>query len=267
MRSGMRNSGVLSGDALFELLARPFPSHKVRWRVQRENEDGSKGQIVAYIEARDVMDRLDEVVGWKNWKDEYEKGPNGGLMCRLSIRIDGEWITKSDGADNTDLEAVKGGFSDAFKRAAVKMGIGRYLYDLPAPWVDLDRGVILEIPELPDWALPEEELEERRKRVKDARQQQKDEAGDAQPADPQQGKQETEKEPERKLMPAPEMNETEEAIVRMIFNRLKQGGDPNGGRDYTRRQEHLSDRVKEFVLERIDLFEQQMEREASEKAT
>ena len=64
----------------------------------------------------------------------------------------------------------KGGFSDALKRAAVKLGIGRYLYNLPETWVDItdtkrtqttttlmtDRTTsrILDSPELPDWALP-----------------------------------------------------------------------------------------------------------------
>ena len=76
------------------------------------------------------MDRLDEVVGPENWKDEYAPGPDGGVICGLSLRIEDEWITKWDGAENTDFEAIKGGLSDAFKRAGYKWGIGRYLYRL-----------------------------------------------------------------------------------------------------------------------------------------
>jgi hypothetical protein len=38
------------------------------------------------------------------------------------------WISRCDGADDTNIEGAKGGLSDAFKRAAVKFGIGRYLY-------------------------------------------------------------------------------------------------------------------------------------------
>lgn len=51
---------------------------------------------------------------------------NGGVECGISIKIDGEWITKWDAAENTQVEAVKGGRSGAMKRAAVQWGIGRY---------------------------------------------------------------------------------------------------------------------------------------------
>jgi hypothetical protein len=72
----------------------------------------------------------------------------------------GEWIWKYDGADDTEFQATKGGLSDAFKRAAVKWGVGRYLYHLPAVWVACrQRGgsvVLEETPQLPAWALPDE---------------------------------------------------------------------------------------------------------------
>jgi hypothetical protein len=45
------------------------------------------------------------------------------------------WVRKSDGAGETQVEGEKGAISDALKRAAVKWGIGRYLYDLDSPWV------------------------------------------------------------------------------------------------------------------------------------
>lgn len=109
------------------------------------------------------MDRLDKVVGPGNWQDEYKPGPSGGVICGISIYVyesDGAcgWITKWDGAENTDFEAVKGGLSDAFKRAGVKWGIGRYLYGLEGVWVKCEqRGksvVLKETPKLPAWALP-----------------------------------------------------------------------------------------------------------------
>ena len=46
---------------------------------------------------------------------------------------------KADGAGQTDMEAEKGALSDALKRAAVRWGIGRYLYDLKAPWIVLEQ--------------------------------------------------------------------------------------------------------------------------------
>jgi hypothetical protein len=46
-------------------------------------------------------------------------------------------ITKWDGAEQTQIEAVKGGLSGSMKRAAVQWGIGRYLYDLETNFVNL----------------------------------------------------------------------------------------------------------------------------------
>lgn len=120
--------------SIFQQLAAEFPREAISWRAQTLNREGTKALALAYIDARDVMKRLDEVVGPENWQDRYEfSGPR--TVCYLSIRISGEWVTKADGAGDTDVEAEKGAISDAFKRAAVKWGIGRYLYDLDAPWV------------------------------------------------------------------------------------------------------------------------------------
>lgn len=92
---------------------------------------------LAFIDARDVMERLDSVVGCAGWQCSYPHA-NGKTVCRIEIKIDGEWIGKEDGAGDTDVEAEKGALSDAFKRAAVRWGIGRYLYDMPSPWVEIE---------------------------------------------------------------------------------------------------------------------------------
>lgn len=119
-----------------DLLDAPFLDSEINWRPGNVREDskapeGFTALALAYIDSRAVMDRLDKAVGKANWRDEYAPAPAGGVMCTLYIRIDGEWIGKSDVGENTDFEAVKGGFSEALKRAAVKWGIGRSLYDLP----------------------------------------------------------------------------------------------------------------------------------------
>lgn len=115
-------------------LAAPFPVEAVHWRAQTLTQDKSKALALAYIDARDVMDRLDAVVGPANWATTYEETPKGRILCRLSLRIDNEWVMKTDGAGNTDVEGDKGAISDALKRAAVSWGIGRYLYDLSNVW-------------------------------------------------------------------------------------------------------------------------------------
>ena len=119
----------------FPDLAAPFDQKDIEFRVGATTRDKSQVLALPYITSRAVMDRLDNAVGPQNWRDEYREAPQGGVLCGVSIRIDGEWVTKWDGADNTKVEPVKGGLSDAFKRAAVKWGIGRYLYDIPAIWV------------------------------------------------------------------------------------------------------------------------------------
>jgi hypothetical protein len=110
---------------LFAALAAPFAHEEVRVRSQG-------GRQLQYITARTVMNRLDDVLGPANWWDEYMPLENS-VICRLTIRLpDGTTLTKSDAGgyagmpDSGDDE--KSGFSDAFKRAAVKFGIGRYLY-------------------------------------------------------------------------------------------------------------------------------------------
>lgn len=115
-------------------LLAEFQRDAVSWRCQTVSKNGDKGLALAYIDARDVMRRLDEVCGPTGWQDRYEVH-GSKTLCYLSIRCGDEWITKADGAGDTDVEAEKGSLSDAFKRAAVKWGIGRYLYDVPAPWV------------------------------------------------------------------------------------------------------------------------------------
>jgi hypothetical protein len=125
----------------FAALAAEFPRDAVSWRAQSviEKDGAHKALALAYIDARDVMRRLDEVCGPAGWSDRYEiHGPK--TICYLTIEVDGKPVTKADGAGDSDVEAEKGAISDAFKRAAVKWGIGRYLYDIETPWVPCEIG-------------------------------------------------------------------------------------------------------------------------------
>jgi hypothetical protein len=129
-----------------EKLCAPFDPSLVSWRVGSTTKNKDKGMALAYIDARDVMRRLDEVLGPENWQDRYEYYGSTAI-CYLSVRIGDEWIVKADGAGDTAVEAEKGRISDAFKRAAVKWGVGRYLYDIDSVWVNLEaRGNSYAIP-------------------------------------------------------------------------------------------------------------------------
>ena len=116
-----------SWKALVNQLKNPFPPELLR----RRNDAGTGNKTLLFIDARDVMKRLDDVCGPENWKDEY-KEVAGGIVCTLYIRKGegSEWIGKSNGASFTKIASVKGGISDALKRTAVEWGIGRYLYSL-----------------------------------------------------------------------------------------------------------------------------------------
>lgn len=151
-------------------LREPFPEKDIEWRVQQAdtNKAGKLwARVLAYVTSRAVMARLDEVVGPERWQDRYESGPQGGVVCGISILTAHGWVTKWDGADNTDIEGVKGGLSGAFKRAAVKWGIGRYLYELEAGFANIHPGGTNYVgkgkhgdafkwdpPRLPGWAVP-----------------------------------------------------------------------------------------------------------------
>lgn len=153
-------------------LAEPFAPDQLEWRVGRTGK-ASRGpwvHVLAYQTSRAVMDRFDEVCGPENWTNEFRAGPGGGVICRIGVRVEGVgWVWKEDGAENTDIEAVKGGLSGAMKRAAVQWGCGRYLYGLEETF-----GTVHEFgehsagkgaekfrwnpPALPEWALPASEL-------------------------------------------------------------------------------------------------------------
>jgi hypothetical protein len=109
-------------------LKAPFPPNRVKWRAS--DFRGENSRALLYIDARDVMDRLDEVIGINNWMTEYTD-IESRCVCKLTLRYDNDfdWVSKSDVGTQSTFEGEKGMYSDAIKRAAVQHGIGRYLYD------------------------------------------------------------------------------------------------------------------------------------------
>ena len=110
---------------LFAALAAPFDSDEVKLRSQASRQ-------LHYVTARTVMNRLDDVLGPENWWDDFVPLEHS-VICRLTIRLpDGTVLTKSDAGGYAGMadpgDDDKSGFADAFKRAAVKFGVGRYLY-------------------------------------------------------------------------------------------------------------------------------------------
>jgi hypothetical protein len=136
-----------ASETLLAQLKNPFDPKLVKWRT------GGGSKKLAYIDARDVMKRLDTVVGAENYQTRYIP-VDGGFLCELSIKIDGEWVTRTDGANNTKIEPLKGGISSALKRAANAWGIGRYLY-----YLDPDKFNSNNVSSWPKWALPNNDVE------------------------------------------------------------------------------------------------------------
>ena len=122
---------------LKERLEKPFSDEELEFRVGATNSDKTKGLALAYVQARAIQNRLDEVVGLNNWRVSY-KEITGGFIATLEIRIDSEWIAKEDGSGVTDYESIKGGISCAFKRVASVWGIGRYLYEVGSKWYPIE---------------------------------------------------------------------------------------------------------------------------------
>lgn len=152
-------------------LAAPFHTSDVKFRVQAMS--GNQALLLPYVDSRAVQNRLDSVLGVENWEDDYEEyqaptvaipadtaaaaGYNSytksndardtatliqdyyqkGTLCRLRVRknLEAPWIMKTGIADNTDIEGMKGGESQALRRAAVKYGVARYLYELNNVWI------------------------------------------------------------------------------------------------------------------------------------
>lgn len=123
-------------------LAAPTRADEIEWRIQAAGKkaDGDIWcRLVPYVTNRAIMNRLDKVVGPANWQNHFRES-HGGVMCGISIFIagttDAEWVTKWDGAPETNIEPFKGGLSDAMKRAGVQWGIGRDLYSMGETWAD-----------------------------------------------------------------------------------------------------------------------------------
>ena len=120
-----------------------YTAAAVKMKPQSVTKDQAKGLVSYYIDARLAAERLTAAVGPGGWSEEYHvvsTDPQAGLPieCRLTVL----GVTRADvgqiAPGPLDDKAWKSAYSDALKRAAVKWGIGRYLYRLPLTWHDYD---------------------------------------------------------------------------------------------------------------------------------
>ena len=134
----------LNPKEMQQALAKPFAPEDLEWRLQNTTEEKMRGLAVPYVTNRAIQNRLDEVCGPENWYNDFKpwhsNGKKEAQLCGIAIYFEGRgFITKWDGAEDSDIESVKGGLSDSMKRAAVQWGIGRVLYDLNTVWVEIEK--------------------------------------------------------------------------------------------------------------------------------
>src|SRR5271157_598130 len=167
---------------ILEALGEPFDPELIYWKPQATSKDKTKAVAAAYADPRAYSDRLNEVIGPDKWSTHYEvttiapiAGPDptdwknkfsykGKVLVVATVIIEGVGQNSGTGeSDAVDENAITSAEAQAFKRAATRFGLGRYLYDLPmnqwVPYDDTSRR-ITDPPELPDWAIPKKECED-----------------------------------------------------------------------------------------------------------
>jgi hypothetical protein len=151
---------TLQERLIMERLKEPFAAESIQWRPGATK--GNQALALAYVDARAVQDRLDDILGIGGWQTRITCLPDGCVACELSLLISGQWVVRSDVGGPSEQPDIgdkrKAAASDAIKRAAVRFGIGRYLYELEGLWVDYDpqRKRLVGKPKLPVWALPKQ---------------------------------------------------------------------------------------------------------------
>lgn len=111
-------------------------SEDVEVKVKQITKSGAL--MLLYKTARVDARVLDDTVGVMNWTCDFREVKDN-LFCRIGIREDSsqDFVYKEDcgiESGQDDGNEKKAEASDAFKRAAVKWGIGRELYTSPQIW-------------------------------------------------------------------------------------------------------------------------------------
>jgi hypothetical protein len=162
-----------SPEKIKELVAAlevPFDPFQIEWRVMNttKNREPIRGQVVPYADQRAYTDRLNALFTPAGWTRKYtihtsanfERSQDKKIVakvlvsCELTIfGLGSHSATGEEFAD--DPNALTAAEAQAFKRAAVCFGLGRYLYYFTGTWVDLDeRKRPKTVPQLAGWATP-----------------------------------------------------------------------------------------------------------------
>lgn len=123
-------------------LSEHFPVEDVEFKPQTMSKDGTKALAIAFVDPRAYQRRLDDAVGVANWSVEYRPLGERAIIARITITdIDtGHTVVREEVGefDDKGLAQYPTASAQAFKRACVTLGLGRYLYDMPQTWVNVE---------------------------------------------------------------------------------------------------------------------------------
>ena len=134
-------------DDVWAKLAAPLPSGVTAWRQDGKAiaRDGKFfARFVSYIDAQTVRERLDSVVPgeWNLTIDLLPAPPGAGendfpepAACAFKARLQILGVVREDVGQGKDYKQAS---TDAFKRVAVRFGIGHELYEMGQNWVQMD---------------------------------------------------------------------------------------------------------------------------------
>lgn len=121
---------------IVQALRKPFDPELIKWKIQTNPKEGQdKAIVVAFIDSRDVTERLDLVTGG-DWSSEFSLPQvNAGAQFSLECALTVCGVTRRDvgtvPAPRQNEDSTKDLYSDALKRAAVQFGVGSHVYRFP----------------------------------------------------------------------------------------------------------------------------------------
>ena len=140
-----RHESSIEKMDIWARIAAPVAPETISWRQDGRSalRDGKYvARFVAYIEANTVRERLDEVVPGE-WDLTLELMPavatldesSEPAVCSFKARLQILGVIREDVGTGKDYKQAA---TDAFKRAAVRFGIGHELYAYEQNWVEVD---------------------------------------------------------------------------------------------------------------------------------
>jgi hypothetical protein len=154
-----------------EKLEEPFDPELLYWKPQAMNKEKTRAMVAVYADPRAYVDRLNEAVGVDGWSDQVEiVSTPTKIIAIVTVHVNGLNSAHTDvgESDLTDQNAATVAIAQGFKRACVKFGLGRYLYNFPkGQWCEYDQKTkqVKTPPTIPDWAIPKKQCEDCKERI------------------------------------------------------------------------------------------------------